>query len=322
MAQEIRLTGSVPFEYAGIRLDQALAQLFPDYSRSRLQQWIRAGGVVVDGMPLRAKDKVQGGERIDVQGRIDDDPRVIPQAIRLSVVYEDRSLLVLDKPAGLVVHPGAGNRDGTVQNALLNLDPRLAEVPRAGLVHRLDKDTSGLMVVARNVAAHKRLVEQLQARTVTREYLALVAGTFTGGGTVDRPVGRHPRDRKRQAVTEAGRPAVTHYRIEERFRAHTLLRVRLETGRTHQIRVHMAAIGHPLVGDPVYGGRMMLPKGATEPLRRALAGFRRQALHAWRLSLEHPETGERMRWQAPIPPDLGTLLDVMRRECPALTTPP
>lgn len=322
MAQEIRLTGSVPFEYAGIRLDQALAQLFPDYSRSRLQQWIRAGGVVVDGMPLRAKDKVQGGERIDVQGRIDDDPRVIPQAIRLSVVYEDGSLLVLDKPPGLVVHPGAGNRDGTVQNALLNLDPRLAEVPRAGLVHRLDKDTSGLMVVARNVAAHKRLVEQLQARTVTREYLALVAGTFTGGGTVDRPVGRHPRDRKRQAVTEAGRPAVTHYRIEERFRAHTLLRVRLETGRTHQIRVHMAAIGHPLVGDPVYGGRMMLPKGATEPLRRALAGFRRQALHAWRLSLEHPETGERMRWQAPIPPDLGTLLDVMRRECPASTPPP
>lgn len=209
--------------------------------------------------------------------------------------------MVIDKPAGLVVHPGAGNREGTLQNALLHHDPQLAELPRSGIVHRLDKDTSGLMVVARSLAAHTALVAQLQARSVRREYLALVNGCPVAGGTVEAPIGRHPRDRKRMAVVERGRPATTHYRVEERLAAHTLLRCFLETGRTHQIRVHMAHAGYPLVGDPVYGGRLRLPPRATEAQRQALRAFQRQALHAARLALDHPESGERLSWEAPCP---------------------
>ncbi len=315
MSEVVHLAATVPVDCGGQRLDQALAQLFPDFSRSRLQQWIKAGEVAVDGKRLRPRDKVLGGEQIVIAGRVEQDETVSAQPLALEIVYEDAALLVLNKPAGLVVHPGAGNPDGTVQNALLHHLSDLAGVPRAGLVHRLDKDTSGLMVVAKTLTAHKSLVEQLSLRTVRREYFALVAGTFTAGGTVTAPIGRHPRDRKRMAVTHGGRPAVTHYRIERRYRAHTLVKASLETGRTHQIRVHLAHIGHPLVGDPVYGGRMLLPKGASEELREGLRGFRRQALHAARLGLEHPVSGEAMAWEAPLPADFEQLLTLMDREC-------
>ncbi len=317
MAESIQRTVTVPPEAAGSRLDQVLAQLFPEFSRSRLQQWIKQGDVRVDDKPLRAKDKVFGGETIRLDVVVEQAGEVQPQAIGLEIVYEDDALLVLNKPAGLVVHPGAGNPEGTLQNALLHHAPALAGVPRSGIVHRLDKDTSGLMVVAKTLSAHKALVEQLQVRTVRREYLALVNGTFTAGGTVDAPIARHPRDRLRMAVVDGGRPAVTHYRVAERFRAHTLLRVSLETGRTHQIRVHLTHIGHPLVGDPLYGGRLLLPKGATERVRQALQGFRRQALHATALGLSHPSSGEDMRWEVPPPADMAELLAVMRCECPA-----
>jgi 23S rRNA pseudouridine1911/1915/1917 synthase len=319
MTETIRLSGTVPGDCAGQRLDQALSQMFPDYSRSRLQGWIKGGEVTVDGQVQRPRDKVYGGERIEVAGAVEPDVRVSAQELALEIVYEDGTILVVNKPAGLVVHPGAGNPDGTVQNALLHHAPDLAAIPRAGLVHRLDKDTSGLMVVAKTLAAHKSLVEQLSERSVRREYLALVNGTFTAGGTVEAPIGRHPRDRKRMAVVDSGRPAVTHYRLAERFRAHTLLRCRLETGRTHQIRVHLAHLGHPLVGDPVYGGRLLLPRGATEVLRAALQGFRRQALHAARLGLIHPASGEAVDWEAALPADFHELLVTMRAECPEQT---
>ena len=316
MSETVRRSAIVPPEAAGSRLDQVLAQLFPEFSRSRLQQWIKSGEVSVDGKQLKPKDKLFGGEAIELAGVIEEQEEVQAEPIALDIVFEDDAILVINKPAGLVVHPGTGNQAGTVQNALLHHVPSLAGIPRAGLVHRLDKDTTGLMVIAKTLQSHKLLVEQLQARTVRREYLALVNGTFTAGGKVDAPVGRHPRDRTRMGVTAAGRPAITHYRIAERFQAHTLLRVTLETGRTHQIRVHMAHIGHALVGDPTYGGRMVLPKGSNDAAREALRGFRRQALHATRLGLVHPQTEEEMSWEAPAPADMQALLEVMRRECP------
>jgi 23S rRNA pseudouridine1911/1915/1917 synthase len=316
MPEQIRRTAVVPPESAGSRLDQALATLFPEFSRSRLQQWIKEGAVEVDGRVLRPKDKLFGGETIVLNAVVELSDAVQPQDIGLNLLYEDDQILVVDKPVGLVVHPGAGNAEGTLQNALLHHEPGLAGVPRAGIVHRLDKDTSGLMVVAKTLQAHAALVEQLQARTVKREYMALVNGTFTGGGKVDAPIDRHPRDRVRMAVVETGREAITHYRIAKRFLAHTLLRVALETGRTHQIRVHMAYIGHPLVGDPVYGGRMMLPKGASDTVREALRGFRRQALHATRLALTHPASGEEMSWETPMPADMQALLATLEQESP------
>lgn len=306
--------GHIPAELAGRRLDQALAALLPAYSRSRLQQWIRAGQVRVDSRRPRPDEHVRGGERVEVDALIEEDKGCLAQAIPLTLVYEDDSLLVIDKPSGLVVHPAAGNRDGTLQNALLHHAPELAALPRAGLVHRLDKDTTGLLVVARTLAAHKRLVEQLQARTVEREYQAVVMGVMTAGGTIEGAVGRHPTARTRMTVTRGGKPAVTHYRVMERYRAHTLIRVRLETGRTHQIRVHMAHIHHSLLGDTVYGGRMRLPKGCGERLRVALAGFKRQALHAERLALIHPASGERMEWHAPLPQDMARLIKALRED--------
>lgn len=316
MAEPIHRTATVPTDHAGSRLDQALALLFPEFSRSRLQQWIKQGAVLVDGRPLRPKDKLIGGETVVVDAAVEAADDVRPQDIALAVLYEDEQILVIDKPAGLVVHPGAGNAQDTLQNALLHHAPALARIPRSGIVHRLDKDTSGLLVVAKTLQAHKALVAQLQARSVTREYLALVNGTFTAGGRVDAPIGRHPRDRVRMAVVDNGRDALTEYRIDRRFQAHTLLRVALRTGRTHQIRVHMAHIGHPLVGDPVYGGRTLLPKGATDTVRDALRGFRRQALHAARLALYHPASGEEMSWQTPLPADMQALLAVLARESP------
>jgi 23S rRNA pseudouridine1911/1915/1917 synthase len=312
--REQRLAATVPEDLAGRRLDQALAALFAAFSRTRLQGWVRAGRVTVDGAVRKARDPVYAGERIALRALLDAQVEVRPEAIALDIRYEDDHLLVIDKPAGLVVHPAAGNPDGTVQNALLHHAPGAVELPRAGIVHRLDKDTTGLMVVAKTPLAHRRLVEALQARAIKREYRALVQGLLTAGGTVAAPVGRHPTQRTRMAVHPLGKPAVTHYRVAERFRAHTLLDVRLETGRTHQIRVHMAHIRHPIVGDPVYGARPRLPAKPTPELVGVLQGFRRQALHAWRLSLEHPATGEPLSWEAQLPADFAALLAALRAD--------
>jgi 23S rRNA pseudouridine1911/1915/1917 synthase len=299
---------------AGHRLDQALAELLPEFSRTRLQAWIDAGRVSLDGRPCRCRDRVWGGEEVWL------DPQLVPlagcrpQSIPLRIVYEDDHLIVIDKPAGLVVHPAAGNPDGTLQNALLHHAPDLDRLPRSGIVHRLDKDTSGLLVVAKTLKAHRSLVDQLQRRHVHREYRALVVGSVVAAGTVDAPVGRHPTQRTRMAVIRSGRPAVTHYQVLERFAAHTLLAVRLETGRTHQIRVHMSHLRHPLVGDSLYAGRPRLPKGASAVLLAALRGFPRQALHAIRLGLDHPQTGEARSWEIPLAADLADLLETLRSE--------
>jgi 23S rRNA pseudouridine1911/1915/1917 synthase len=304
----------LPASAAGLRLDQALAAALPQYSRARLQRWILAGAVRANGQPVRARDRVQGGERLIVEAEFAADTAVAAEALPLAVVHEDAALLVLDKPAGLVVHPGAGNREHTLQNALLAHDPQLARVPRAGIVHRLDKQTSGLLVVARTPEVHTLMVAALAARAVGREYLALSVGAPTGGGRIDQPIGRHRAVRTRMAVRTDGRQAVTHYRIEERFRAHTLLRVQLETGRTHQIRVHLAHVGLPIVGDPVYGGRQRLLAGSAAALSAALQGFRRQALHAQRLHLQHPLSARPMSFEAPVPADLAALLSLLRAD--------
>ena len=273
------------------------------------------GLVTLDECPCRPRDRVAGGECVLLRtAPAADSERWLPQAMDLSVVYEDEHLLVIDKPAGLVVHPGAGNADGTLVNALLHRDPALTNVPRAGVVHRLDKSTSGLLVVARTLSAHKQLVDALKARSVEREYLAVVNGLLSAGGRVDAPLGRHPVQRTRMAVNERGRPAATRYRVEQRYRAHTLLRLSLESGRTHQIRVHMAHIGHPVTGDPTYGGRLKLPAGASRELCDALRAFKRQALHAARLHLQHPATHEPMDWQSPLPADMQSLTDALQSD--------
>jgi 23S rRNA pseudouridine1911/1915/1917 synthase len=307
---------TLPLEAAGLRFDQALARALPQYSRALVRAWIDAGAVQVDGRPLRGKDRVLGGERVDIRAQLPADSRVAPEEIPLTVVFEDQALLVIDKPAGLVVHPGAGNARHTLQNALLALGPQLALVPRAGLVHRLDKETSGLLLVARTTEAHAALVAALAARSVVREYLAVCTGVMTGGGTIDQPIGRHRTQRTRMAVRTDGRAAVTHYRIVRRFRAHTLARVTLETGRTHQIRVHLAHIGYPIVGDPVYGGRRRLPAGCGPALARELQAFSRQALHAARLKLRHPLTGRELEWEAPLPADMQRLLAALEADRP------
>ncbi len=308
------LTLELPTELAGLRLDQALARLWPQFSRSRLQAWMASGALEVDGRVPRPRDRVLGGERVRLRAEHAVDTRIEPEPLALPEVHRDRALIVIDKPPGLVVHPGAGNRRGTMQNALLALDPALARVPRAGIVHRLDKDTSGLLVVARTPAVHAALVEMLAAREIERSYLALCHGLPTGGGTIDAPIGRHRSARTKMAVRSDGRAAVTHYRIERRYRAHTLLRVTLETGRTHQIRVHLAHIGFPIVGDPLYGGRQRFPAGASAELRRALADFPRQALHAARLAFRHPLTGRPLEFEAPLPADLHALLAALERD--------
>ncbi|MFO7325168.1 MAG: 23S rRNA pseudouridine(1911/1915/1917) synthase RluD [Pseudomonadota bacterium] len=296
----------------GQRLDQALAQALPQYSRSRLAGWIREGAVVLDGRPARPRDAVYGGETVRVRAKPAVDETVRPERMKLTVRHRDPHVFVIDKPAGLVVHPGAGNREHTLQNGLLALDPKLAAVPRAGIVHRIDKDTSGLLVVARTLEAHAALVEMLREHAVQREYLALCVGALTGGGTIDRPIGRHRTDRLRMAVRADGREAITHYRLVERFPGHSLLRVILETGRTHQIRVHLAHIGHPLVGDPLYGGRRQLTAGASPALREALSRFGRQALHAARLTFGHPVTGRTIDVESPLPADFKALLAALR----------
>ncbi|PBS13060.1 23S rRNA pseudouridine(1911/1915/1917) synthase RluD [Lysobacteraceae bacterium NML93-0792] len=307
-------TATVPDASAGRRFDAVLAELFPQFSRSRLTTWIKAGEVLLDGAVPRPRDPVMGGERVELNVVLDTQTEAEPQDIPLSVLYEDDQVIVVDKPAGLVVHPGAGNPDGTLVNALLFRDASLATLPRAGIVHRLDKDTSGVMVVARTLEAHNALVEQLSARDVHRQYLAVVVGALVSGGTADAPIDRHPRDRLRMAVRDDGRDAVTHYRLRERFRAHTALECRLETGRTHQIRVHMAHLRHPILGDPMYGGALKLPKGASETTAGMLRGFRRQALHAETLEFRHPTNGEAIRCSAPLPDDMQALLKVLRAD--------
>ena len=311
------LAAVVPAGAAGQRLDQVLAALFPDFSRTRLQQWLRAGHVSVDGRSPRARDKVWGGEHITVTAMVEEEVPWRGEAMPLDILYEDRALIVLNKPPGLVVHPGAGNREGTLVNALLHHAPELANVPRAGVVHRLDKDTSGLLVVARTLASHTHLVAQLQARTVKREYFAIVVGVMTAGGTIEATVGRHRSERTRMAVVQGGREAVTHYRVLERFRGHSYLRVNLETGRTHQIRVHMAHLHYPLVGDPTYGGRLRIPAGSSSALQEALRHFKRQALHAGLLGLIHPESGAALQWEAPLPDDMQKLLEALRSDAEA-----
>ncbi|HLU13202.1 MAG TPA: 23S rRNA pseudouridine(1911/1915/1917) synthase RluD [Arenimonas sp.] len=312
------LEASVPLEAAGRRFDQVLAELFPDFSRSRLAEWIKSGDALLDGRQVKPREAVRGGEPVTLAVRLSTETHAEPEAIPLNVLYQDEDVIVLDKPAGLVVHPGAGNPRGTLVNALLNLDPRLADLPRAGIVHRLDKDTSGLMVVARSLRAHTSLVEQLSGREVHRQYLAVVQGSMVAGSTVDAPIGRHPTDRIRMAVLrEGGREAVTHYRVREKFRAHTLVECRLETGRTHQIRVHMAHVRHPLVGDPLYGGSFRLPKAATEALVEQLRGFRRQALHAEKLAFRHPASGETLEFQTPMPADMQALVQALRADTAA-----
>ncbi|MEN5059180.1 23S rRNA pseudouridine(1911/1915/1917) synthase RluD [Luteimonas sp. TWI1416] len=310
-------TAKVPDAAAGRRFDAVLAELFPQFSRSRLTAWIKAGDVLLDGAVPRPRDPVVGGETVRLNVVLDVQTEALPQDIPLSVLYEDDQVFVIDKPAGLVVHPGAGNPDGTLVNALLFRDPSLTALPRAGIVHRLDKDTSGVMVVARTLEAHNALVEQLSARDVHRQYLAVVVGALVSGGTADAPIDRHPRDRLRMAVREDGREAVTHYRLRERFRAHTALECRLETGRTHQIRVHMAHLRHPILGDPLYGGALKLPKGASEETASMLRGFRRQALHAETLAFRHPTTGEAVRCSAPLPADMQALLKALRADAAA-----
>ncbi|WP_458069899.1 23S rRNA pseudouridine(1911/1915/1917) synthase RluD [Rhodanobacter sp. BL-MT-08] len=312
----IRHEAGVPLAAAGRRFDQALAEMFPDYSRSRLSGWIKSGAVTLDGVQAPPRQLLRGGEQVRLLVELEAEVTSEPEAIALEIVYEDEHLLVLNKPAGLVVHPGAGNPAGTLLNALLHHDPRLAELPRGGIVHRLDKDTSGLMVVARTLPTCTALVDLLSRHEVERQYEAVVLGTMVSGGTVDAPIGRHMGDRLRQSVRdeEDGKHAVTHYRLRERFRAHSLLQCQLETGRTHQIRVHMAHINHPLLGDPLYGGGLKLPKGASPELIAVLRGFRRQALHAERLSFVHPVTEESLSFSAERPADQLMLIEALRAD--------
>ena len=298
---------------AGKRLDVVLAELFPEYSRSRLKIWIQQGQVLVNGQTAKPKYKISGDEQLQLTVQtIESEESCVAEDIPLDIIHQDESIIVVNKAADFVVHPAAGHYSGTLQNALLHFDPSLAAIPRAGIVHRIDKDTTGLMVVARNLRSHKYLVDQIQKHEVVREYQAVVFGVMTGGGMVDQPIGRHPRDRIKMAVRENGREAITHYRLLKRFREHSHIKVQLETGRTHQIRVHMSYLRHPIVGDPVYAGRHRVPAGAEPDLVNFLQAFKRQALHAWRLSFVHPETAEEVSYEAPLPDDMQQLIELLQ----------
>lgn len=315
MAQQIVLTNTVKDSQLGQRLDQAIAELFADFSRSRLKEWLLAGKVQVNGeVVTKPRTKVMGGEEITLQAELEDEERWEAQDIPLDIVYEDEYIIVINKPRDFVVHPGAGTPDGTVLNALLHHYPDIAEVPRAGIVHRLDKDTTGLMVVAKTVPAQTRLVRALQKRNITREYEAIAIGRMTAGGKVDKPIGRHSTKRTLMAVAPMGKHAVTHYRVAEHFREHTRIRLRLETGRTHQIRVHMSYLQHPLLGDTAYGGRARIPTGASQELTEMIRGFDRQALHAVMLRFEHPVTGEELEFHAPVPDDMVEMTEALRKD--------
>lgn len=305
---------TIPEELAGQRLDRALAKLFPEYSRSRLKAWLLDGGIVVDGSSPRPRDPVHGGETVTLSAQPEVVVAAAPEPMTLDVMHEDDSLMIINKPPGLVVHPGAGNSSGTLMNGLLNHAPRLEAIPRAGIIHRLDKDTTGLLLIAKTLPAHTALVRLLADRDISRHYLAICNGVLTGGGTINEAIGRHRTDRKRMCVRDDGRPAVTHYTVRERFAAHTYISVRLDTGRTHQIRVHFAHRRHSLLGDPVYGGRLALPKGAGEELVSTLRRFKRQALHAAKLEFAHPESGEVLSIKAALPDDFDSLLTVLQED--------
>jgi len=314
MAEQVQLSAIVPDELVGKRLDQAVAELFPEYSRSRLQVWIKDGSLTVDGKTRRMRDKLMGGEQISVSAELDVIDSFKAVEMPLDIVFEDDHIMIINKPAGLVVHPAAGHWEDTLLNGLLHYNPDIAQVPRAGIVHRLDMDTTGLMVVAKTIQAQTELVAQLQDRSMGREYEAVVNGVMTGGGTVDEPMGRHSRNRQKMAVVGLGKEAVTHYRVLQKFRAHTHIRLKLETGRTHQIRVHMSHINYPLIGDQMYGGRFRLPKGISPELQLMLKNMKRQALHAKRLEIFHPESGEAMAWEVDLPDDMVQLLDQLKQD--------
>jgi len=299
---------------SGLRIDQALCQFLPEYSRSKIQDWIKQGFIKLNETMPRPKLKVYVGDVLQLD--IPPTTKVYdsPEQIEFGMVYQDEDVFVIDKPAGLVVHPAAGHAAGTLLNGLLNIDPDLQQLPRAGIVHRLDKDTSGIMVVARNLTAHTRLVDALQRRDVKREYVAIAQGVITAGRSIDQPIARHPVDRKRMAVREDGKPALTHFSVREKYRAHSLIDVQLETGRTHQIRVHLAYLRHPLLGDPVYGGRLAIPKGISTQLEQQIRGFRRQALHARRLSFIHPASGEAVSFKAALPDDMTGMIDTLQKD--------
>ena len=311
MVEEFQ-TKTVPDDFAGQRLDRALARMFPEYSRSRLKSWILQGFVTIDGGQKRPKDLVAGGETVALQPAEELGVVSAPEPMALAIPYEDDELLIVNKPAGLVVHPGAGNLRGTLMNGLLHHAAGLAELPRAGIIHRLDKDTSGLLIVGKTLQAHTALTRMLAAREISRKYLAICHGVLTGGGTIDAPIGRHPVDRLRMSVLDKGKPAVTHYRVLERLAAHTYISVALESGRTHQIRVHFAYKRHALVGDRVYGGRMSVPPAASDTLVETMRNFRRQALHATQLRFAHPVSTDRVEVESPPPADFLNLLDVLR----------
>jgi len=301
---------TIPEELAGLRLDAALAKLLPEHSRARLTEWVKSGAITVDGKCLKPKFKLNGGENVDICAEMEENNLYLPEDIPLNIIFEDDHILVINKPASLVVHPAAGNWDGTLLNALLHHYPDAAKLPRAGIVHRLDKDTTGLMVVAKSLLAHTFLVDELQKRNIKRHYECVVSGHMTAGGTVNAPMGRHPKNRQKMAVVngDTSKPAVTHYRVKERFESHTLVSVQLETGRTHQIRVHMDYINHPLVGDPLYAGRRRFPKGCSEALRSTIEAFPRQALNACSLALTHPVTKETLKWDIATPKDMQALI--------------
>ncbi|SFV83287.1 Ribosomal large subunit pseudouridine synthase D [hydrothermal vent metagenome] len=302
----------IPDRLIGQRIDASIAKMLPDYSRSKITAWVRSGGALINDKTFKPKEKVLGGEIVALTIKQEKTNDWQAEDIPLDIVFEDDDIIVVNKPVGLVTHPGAGNWTGTLANALLHFDPNLANLDRVGIVHRLDKNTSGLMVVARSELAQKNLVEQLQTHSVSREYSAIVYGHMISGGTVDEPIGRDPKDRIKQAVVEDGKDAVTHYRVIDRFAHHTHVKAILETGRTHQIRVHMSYIDHPLIADPMYGGKIRFPKKADEQLKDVLKGFKRQALHAKKLTLTHPISGEEMSWKAPLPQDLQDLLKALQ----------
>ena len=301
----------IPERMTGQRLDVALSEMLPDYSRSKITAWIKSGEALINHKTFKPKDKVNGSEMVELTISQKQNNDWVGEDIPLNIVFEDEDIIVLNKAVGLVTHPGAGNWSGTLANALLYYEPKLATLDRAGIVHRLDKNTSGLMVVARNEKSQKYLVEQLQKHSVSREYSAIVYGHMVAGGTIDEPIGRDTKDRVKQAVSSHGKEAVTHYRVIDRYQNHTHIKAILETGRTHQIRVHLSHIGYPLMGDPMYGGKVRFPKKADVILKEAIVNFKRQALHARKLTLTHPISGELMSWKAPLPEDMLALLDVL-----------
>jgi len=308
MSQFVEADFVIPLELSDMRIDHVMTELMPDYSRSKLQQWIKQGKILINGKQLKPKEKIKVNDLIEVKAELESQGDWLPEEIDIDVVYQDEDIIIINKPANMVVHPAVGNYSGTLVNALLFHFPGIEAVPRAGIVHRLDKDTTGLMVVAKTLTAHAHIVEQLQSREMGREYETVVAGVMTSGGTINEPIARSTKNRKKMAVTPFGKKAITHYRIMERFAAHTHIRVKLETGRTHQIRVHMSHIKRPIIGDSTYGGRFKLPPGVSNELKEQLQVFGRQALHAKKITLIHPRTHEEMSWESDLPDDIQNLI--------------